>query len=189
MKKLLTLALGVFILSACSTTKPAPGPSSASPATPTTPVVSTAPKANPASSFTGSLMDLLGMTDTKKCTLNISNTNTNITGTYYISGGKVRGTMQTLGQGKGTPIEMNTMVDKEYMYFWMEKPIAFGSKTSLAKLAQMGKDLGAGKPTSGTLPIGQTPDLGAKQLFDCQSWTADPSMFIVPSNIKFIGNN
>lgn len=182
MKKLFTLLACALLISACSASTPITKPSSN-----TVTTIPAVPKTDSATSFSGSLADLLGMSDSKKCTMTIPKADGSISGTYYISEGKVRGTMLTSTKGtsgKTTQIEMNTLVDKEYMYFWMDKPIAYGSKTSLTKLQEAGKNLGSKTPT--TTP--QVPDLASKQLYDCQSWIADPSMFVVPTNINFTSN-
>lgn len=182
MKKLF-LVLAIFLLSACSKA------TVSVPVSPT-PVSTSTPKQE-TGMFSGSLLDMLGMSDSKKCTLKIeTESKGTVDGIYYISAGKVRGNMKTTGEGitsKTTPIEMNTIVDKDTMYMWMEKPITFGTKVNMEKMKQMGKDMPSKVDKAPKAPAG-APDLNIAQKYSCEPWVANPSMFMPPANINFKQN-
>lgn len=175
-KKILTLLSLSLLLSACgASTTPVNNPTSqSSPAAQVSPV-------SDDNQFKGNLFGLMGLNQSKKCTLKLATDKMN--GTYYISGGKVRAIVNiTTDAAKGTTMETNMLIDSQNMYFWSEKPIAFGSKTSLEKMKSLSVNV---TPQAGTDP---TQQFNQDQVFDCQPWQADNSMFEIPAKINFVAN-
>lgn len=128
------------------------------------------------SSFTGKLSDLFTRSESQQCTLKADNSTQTVNGTYYISNGRVRGEMST-GE---TGMQMNMILKDNTMYYWSEKPVPFGFKTTFKELEAQATTMQNNPSTA------QASELITKdQAFDCTAWSLDESKFTLPTNITF----
>ena len=118
-----------------------------------------------------SLKNLLMAGVSQTCTYSDTANSVNITGTTYISGGKVRSDFSSIAEGK-TTIGHN-IYDGKTSYVWMDE-----STTGI----MMEIDASAEKSDSQTqegLDINKTID------YKCQVWVPDQSLFTPPADVKF----
>ena len=135
----------------------------------------TTPPAAPAAAGPQSLKDLLGLGASRKCTFS----NAGSSGTIYVSSGKMRGDFISTVGGKNMTNHM--MTQDKTSYVWVEGQTQ-GFKTTMDESMMQ-------KPTT---PAPQTPptqggvDINQKLNYQCESWSADSSMFSLPANVKFL---
>lgn len=124
-----------------------------------------------------SFKDLLGKAGAQKCTVSQSSDLSKSSGVFYTAGGKGRGEFESTilsGPAKGTVSQAKIIIDADTMYTWDEKTKQ-GIKLSL-KDADGGASLGDAGSSMAT-QLNQSYD------YDCESWKADPSMFVVPAGV------
>ncbi len=106
-------------------------------------------------------------------------------GTFYIAAQKgVYGEFRTVGEGlnnRQTPVSMHVLVqkDSDTMYYWMREPTPLGFKMSLSRMAQA---------AAGITPPPQQQSMTQEQVFVCEPWTVDMSLFTPPADITFTQN-
>ncbi len=115
----------------------------------------------------GSLRRLLAGGIAQKCTFSSEATQ----GTVYMSGGKMRGDMQTAADDK--TIMSHMIVDGTTTYIWMDDQTA-GYKVSWENTTPA--------PTGEARPDFD-PDRDVD--YDCGVWVADSSQFALPTNVTF----
>jgi hypothetical protein len=120
-----------------------------------------------------SLRSLLGLGTSQIC--EFSDNASGSSGKVYVSSGKMRGDFATVVNGEVTSSHMYS--DGQTMYIWMEGS-EMGYKNSIAS-AETPAVNPTGTQTSANFDINQQVD------YKCQSWTADESMFILPSGVEF----
>lgn len=126
-----------------------------------------------AGKFSGSLADLAARTGSWKCTVDTSTVEAVSSGVTYVSGGKVRSDFSSSVGGYGN-IETHMIADGEYVYSW----------TSMMPQGVKAK-MTASSGGADTATAGASADANVRYSYDCQPWTADPSLFVVPSDITF----
>jgi len=117
-----------------------------------------------------SLKELEAMTSPQKCTFKDETSAEQIQGLVYISKGKMRGDFGMVSQGK--TIKSHMISDGKYSYTWTEEP-AMGFKVALDN------------EKTETKPGQSGVDVNKQMSYDCQNWSEDTSVFVVPSNVKF----
>ena len=119
---------------------------------------------------TGTIATLLGLGQSLKCDVTITDPKAPGTGTIYVSQGKMRGEFNVSSQGKALQAYM--INDTQNIYTW----------TSLM-------------PQGAKMPVSSaTPSKGPSQGYNpqtpvdysCASWTEDAAAFTPPSNIQFM---
>lgn len=121
-----------------------------------------------------SVKDLLALGTSQKCTYSDDNSS----GTFYVSGGKSRGDF-TASSGT-TTTKGHMIADSKTSYVWMDGQRQ-GYKMSL-------EDVKTNAQANSSQPSGQNQgvDVNKEMNFNCESWTADSSMFALPDGIEFI---
>jgi hypothetical protein len=122
--------------------------------------------------FTGSLAELSARGGSWKCSVDSTTAQAVSSGATYVSGGKVRADFTTSVPSYGA-VETHLIADGVDVYTWSSM-MPQGIKS---KMTAQGSGTG---PTSG-----QDVNTDTKYSYDCQPWTADATLFVVPANITF----
>lgn len=109
-----------------------------------------------------------------KCTVRQSVQGVESEGTTYISGDMIRGEYATQVQSQN--IQSTMIVRDGYTYSWSSMMPNTGFKV---RVAQTAGDTGAAASGNYSFDAEQIGD------YSCESWSADASMFAVPTNITF----
>jgi hypothetical protein len=117
-----------------------------------------------------SLRTLMGLANSQSC--DYADDKTGTSGKIYISAGRVRGDFATVVNGEATASHMYS--DGQTMYIWMDGS-AIGYKSSMVSTTPAP----TGSQTSSNVDVDQQLD------YKCQSWSADESMFRLPSGVDF----
>ncbi len=121
--------------------------------------------------FNGSLAELAARGGSWKCTVDITTAQSVSSGITYSSGGKVRGDFTTKVQGYGN-VESHMITDGTDVYTWTSvTPQGFKTKMST--------------PGETAVTSGQAVNTNQPYTYDCESWTTDVSVFVIPSDITF----
>jgi hypothetical protein len=126
-----------------------------------------------------SFKDLLGKAGAQKCSVSQSSDISKSTGTFYFSGGKGRGTFESTvlsGPGAGVTSKNSMIMEGETIHVW-DETTKQGMTLSLAGTAGAG---GAAPANPMAEQFNQAYD------YDCESWKADASMFVRPSDVTFM---
>lgn len=129
---------------------------------------SPAPTAVPAAK---SLRDLLSLGSAQKCTFTSGDASASAAGTIYVNSGKVRGDINTTVTGQAMVTHM--IVSDNTSYIWIDGQTT-GFKMSIDPSA---------KPSG--VPSNPNFDPNKPLNYDCSGWTADSSLFNLPTNVKF----
>ncbi len=90
-------------------------------------------------------------------------------GTVYTANGKARMDMSTVTNGVTS--SMHAVIDGTTYYSWVDgQPSGFKFSTTAA---------------TGSAGTNQNVDLEKKIDYNCDSWSADVSMFVLPANVQF----
>ena len=128
-----------------------------------------------------SLFDFFSMGGSQKCTF--TNT-TNGGGTIYVSSGKMRGDFQETNNSTGKTAQTHMINDGTYVYIWTDGQTN-GYKMSDAVMKQE-ESQPTQAPSTGSQPQpSQGMDMHQQMNTSCGGWTADASMFTVPTNVTF----
>ena len=122
---------------------------------------------NPEAPKQNSLKGLLTLGTSQQCTFN--DTVSNNSGTVYVSSGQMRGDFSAQVNGKTEASHM--ISDGQTSYVWMD-----GTST--------GFKMKFDASTQGNTQS-QGVDANKNMDFNCSSWIADASLFIVPAPVKF----
>lgn len=125
------------------------------------------------STFTGSFKDLLTRGGDWRCTLESTVGGAASSGTTYTSGGMVRADVEMSVEGYGT-MESHMIADGTNVYTWSPM-MPFGVKASMTDSPVATPD------TSG----GESFDAAGAYSYHCEPWSADRSMFELPSGVTF----
>lgn len=117
------------------------------------------------------------------CTFSRDQDDSNIAGTYNVSGTKVAGNY-TITQPNGTVSNFQMISDGQYMYSWGDQLGGYGLKVDLERAKEISAE---GQPSA-------TPSSGEPQFdalseqfqYNCTPWTVDPSVFEVPADVNFM---
>ena len=139
-----------------------------------------------------SLRDLLGMGKSQKCTFKNENEGMKSEGTFYISGGKSRAMISnTIPGGEEETSTSNMIFDtaSNTTYVWTEG-MKEGMKMTMNDMDQANAPVSGDDENEDMLDTSASDDL-AQELdqeysYDCDSWKADASLFVVPSDITFV---
>lgn len=118
-----------------------------------------------------SLQSLLASGKSQKCTYSNNENGTTSTGTFYISGGKSRGDITSVIDGKTSVTHM--IYDNSTSYVWI------GDSTTGFKMAMNADQTNSNQDQS----QGVNPNKNYN--FSCSGWTADDAMLNPPSNVEF----
>lgn len=110
-----------------------------------------------------------------KCTINQSVAGVDTVGTTYINGGLIRGEYKT--QTQGINVTSSLVVRDGYTYTWTSMAPTMGFKAKVAETA--GANTGAAMSASYSWNAEQIGD------YSCEAWSAEASMFVVPSSVTF----
>lgn len=118
-----------------------------------------------------SIKELLASNSPTQCTFRIKVDNSESTGSVFIADNKMRGEFSSTTSGK--TYSSRLIIDNGIMYSWMD-----GQKTGV-KLAVNGKgQIG-----------GNNIDANTKLDSECQPWTINTSIFLLPAGITFTDLN
>ena len=122
------------------------------------------------------LKSLLSAGVPQKCTFSDVSGQTDVAGTTYISGGKVRGDFSTTVEGEATT--GHTIFDGTISYVWMD-----GNSTGLKmEIDPTSLEETADDSDSATQ---QGLDLNKETDYSCGPWIPETSMFTPPTNVTF----
>lgn len=125
-----------------------------------------------AGSYTGSLADLAKRGGSWKCTVDSSTAQAASSGIVYVSGDMVRGDFTSTIQGYGS-VGSHLLVNDGYSYSWSSM-MPQGIKTKVTTTGD-----------GGTATSGSGADVNHSYSYDCAPWTADASLFTVPTDVTF----
>ncbi len=110
-----------------------------------------------------------------KCTVNQYVGDTTTEGTTYINEGMIRGEYNTKVQG--IDVSTSFIARDGYTYTWSSMAPTMGFKSKIVESTTEGDTTG----TSGTYSF------NAEQIgdYNCQPWSADSALFVVPSKVTF----
>ncbi|HVM59003.1 MAG TPA: hypothetical protein VMT80_01600 [Candidatus Paceibacterota bacterium] len=131
--------------------------------------------ANQSGAYTGSVSDLMGRQGSWKCTMNTNTDQAVSSGVIYSSSGKVRGDFTTNVSGYGS-MESHMIADGTDVYTWSPM-MPMGIKVPMTASASAQSSAGA----SGSASF----SAGTAYSYDCEPWTADASVFAVPTDVSF----
>lgn len=134
------------------------------------------------SQFSGNVFDLAGRGGDRVCTWEVEADNYTGEGTIYTSDGKFSSTVS--GSASGVAYTAHMISDGTYVYSWTDM-VPFGSKISVAEAQTTAANARAEVEAQGGTPDVATGDVLADFEYDCDSWDADASVFVVPTNITF----
>lgn len=117
-----------------------------------------------------SLKDLMATNRPMKCEFS----NNNDVGIVYVANGKVRGDFTTSANGQTMQAHMIT--DSETSYTWIEG-MKTGYKISISAAGQ--------EATTNTNVAQEQFNTDQKLDYRCDGWSADASIFILPSDVEF----
>jgi hypothetical protein len=132
--------------------------------------------------FTGSLMDVLKLGNSVKCTGSYSGEDGSMEMVVYASGKKSYSEMQ-VDAGEDGIINTYSIYDGEWMYTWTDQGMA--SKMNVSEMEDLAKDMPEQEDYEGAQMSGQQ---AFQQEFDykCNPWVVDNSKFVPPSDIEFM---
>ncbi len=118
-----------------------------------------------------SFKTLLAQGGSQKCSVSYATGGVSSQGTVYVSSGKMRGDFSTAVNGQTNVAHM--LIEDSNTYTWMEG-MNMGYKMKV--------DTSAAAGTNGSQ---NQVDLNQQVDYQCSSWSADPSLFNLPSGINF----
>lgn len=131
-------------------------------------------------SVKGTLLDLLKLGKTLKCTYSMTAENTTTSGTSYVAGTNMRGDFEIINPD-GTKLLSHMISTGDWVYTW--------SSASPQGIKMKLTDTEAESPEpKGSNGEGSSATDAFKNSFDykCSSWNEDKSMFQLPTDIQFI---
>lgn len=156
---LIVLIGGFFVVTKLSKPTPAPLAEIAN----STP----APTENPM--LKTSLKSLLGLGKNVTC----SYQEASVSGTVFVADKKMRSD-NTILDSKGISLDSHVLSDGEYTYMWTGTQ---GSKIKISAIET--------KASPSTKQATTTQNLDQELNMKCDTWTIDPSKFVIPSDVKF----
>ncbi len=107
-----------------------------------------------------------------KCEVKQSESDFGTGGTVYISGGNVRGDFSTIAEGR--TVQTSFLLKDGYSYNWS----SISPNNGVKMLVPVDSE---------TSVSSEVYSWNANQIgdYDCEPWTADASIFVVPTNINF----
>ena len=138
---------------------------------------------NNASTFSGSLSDLMAKKNPVSCQVSFDQSGTMQTQSIYFDGSNVRTDMViNIGGQQNTA---HVVIKDGWEYMWYENALpgmaaGQGTKINLTSLPK--------NPQGQTAPAAQNKggiDTQKNMNFSCKPWTPDASQFVVPANVQF----
>lgn len=126
-----------------------------------------------------SLKDFLGMSNMMKCTFANEDATSITEGVTYTSGGKVRSDTKTTIKKGNTTMTNSSIIDSGVMYAWGSS-MPQGIKMELATMEGMKSEA-----TTKDTPT-QATDFDTAHDYDCDTWSADVSVFVPPADVTFV---
>lgn len=122
----------------------------------------------------GTLKSLVASGKSVKCSFNNNNAtdSAKVSGTVYVSGGKMRGDFKTTS-GNSDSVNSHVVVDSQNSYIWTNTNKQ-GYKFAIADQQQ-----------TNTVRKSQGPDMNQTVDYSCQDWSVDSSVFTLPNDITF----
>ena len=131
--------------------------------------------------LSGSVLDLLKLGKTLKCTYTAGEEGSVTTGTSYISGKRMRGDFDITSEND-SKIVSHMVSDGEWMYSWSDN-MDKGMKMKYEEV--VAEDTDATDTT--TDETNENLDALKNQVdYKCSNWIVDTSLFEVPSDIEFV---
>ncbi len=121
-----------------------------------------------------SLKTLLAAGTAQQCSFQDTAVGMNSEGVIYVAGGKVRGNFMSTVDGQ--PVGTHMIVDGKTSYVWTDAS-AMGFKTTLPE--------GTTQPSTAASNQTSALDVNKTLNYSCQPWTADNSVFTLPSGVQF----
>lgn len=124
-----------------------------------------------------SFLQLAASSEPTKCEFTIDEENSNQTWIVYAADGKVRGDYTGTMADSGS-IEGHIITDSEYQYNWATQDgTTTGTKLRLSVVQN----------SSATANVNTTTTLDREQEYDmvCEGWTANPAVFVPPTDVTF----
>ena len=132
-------------------------------------------------SFSGTIKDLMGIGKTQKCTWTAPDQGTT---TVYVDGEKTRGEVEMIALEGQPAQQMITISDSDWAYSW-NPATKKGMKVKVDEVSEEGSE--------GETQVEKDNDyqkmVNQEYEFKCESWKADPSMFIPPTDVEFVDMN
>lgn len=128
--------------------------------------------------FKGSLLDMIKLGKSVKCTYSTSGEDGSTTGETYVSGTKAR-TDFTLTSKDGTKTDSHSVMDGEWVYIWTSAT----EQGTKMKISDMQKSADSSAANTSTAP--ENKNLTQSVDYKCSPWVPDDSKFAAPSNITF----
>lgn len=140
------------------------------------------PVANTAAAELQSVSELLASGKSVKCTFALDDPNGDQSWTMYADGKKVRGDFSVAQTGvNAAPWDGHMLQDQEYVYTWGQSGgQAFATKMKIAAAANASANVNV----NASAPA-EAFDVDQKFEMDCDSWSADASKFVPPSDVTF----
>jgi hypothetical protein len=126
----------------------------------------------------GTLLDLIALGKTMKCTFRTETDGTAVNGVTYVAGNKMRNDFDTTDP-TGNVLQGHMISDGEWVYTWTST-MPQGIKMSLSDF-ETGDTIenGEGQDESNTNVLKNDYD------YNCSPWITDEALFEVPSDIEF----
>ncbi len=129
------------------------------------------------------LQKLMLMGRDVSCTFSNEVDGTKTDGVFNISGTKMAGNYTITAQN-GTAMNSKMVSDGQFMYTWGDALPGMGVKIDLSKAEEMATEATASAFETANQP--QMDAFGQEFDYTCTPWTVDSSVFIVPSDIRFL---
>ena len=129
----------------------------------------------------GSFASLMALGQSLRCDFSYVAPETRgaVAGTVYIDGENIRNDFDM--EQAGQLFESHMIQDGEYAYSWSQSPQGtFAIKTPVNDEDDSGIEFDTSPSAN------RSVDLDHQVEYDCQVWSADPSMFVPPADIEFL---
>lgn len=124
-----------------------------------------------------SMMDMFGLNKTVSCKYKLDEADSNEYN-IYVSGKKLSSKMSL--STNSMPVESNMVSDGTNVYIWSHQG---GYKMNIEEMKNLAEKYKSDSQEATKNP--QLSSLDKKMNVDCKPWTEDPSVFVVPSDVKF----
>lgn len=132
---------------------------------------------------TATLESLMNSGRNVSCRFEQTEGTTKIMGTYNVAGTKMSGDY-TMTQADGTTSTIKMLSDGQFMYTWGDALQGMGMKVDLTKAKEISAQAQTNATASGSQP--QFDSFDEPMQFTCAPWTADPAVFVVPTDVRFV---
>lgn len=130
-------------------------------------------------SISGSILDLMKLGKSVKCSYSMDTDGNKMDGISYVSGEKVRGDFNVTGP-EDMKVESHMISDGQWAYIW-SSAMPQGFKMKMTDMETQDSKV----PTENT----SLATLQKKFDYKCENWTSDNSVFDVPADVTFTDFN